>query len=203
MGDSVSDIQSLAERLSRLEATVGAMKSRNDKLTSSKKTGGKDDWRTPAHITEAIASAYGPIDMDPCASPYANHQFARNNFTGIDGCINGLLATWTTSRGVVFVNPPYSQMAAWAKACVFWAQRGVVIVALVRNSRARWFKLMRQHCHGVIEHPSRVKFDGGDNSPAPFDSIYFVFNQDPQLLFEALGCTDEHAMYVPSTKAAA
>lgn len=203
MGDQVSDVQSLAERVSRLEATVSAMKSRNDKLTSSKKTGGKDDWRTPMNIIEAVEKAYGQIDIDPCASPYANHQFANSNFTGIEGCINGLLANWDSARGIVFVNPPYSQMAAWSKACVFWAQRGVAIVALVRNSRAKWFKLMRQHCHGVIEHPTRVKFEGGDNTPAPFDSIYFVFNQNPHLLFDALGCTDNHAIYVPDAKAAA
>jgi hypothetical protein len=169
-------------------------------MTSSKKTGGRDDWRTPKFILDAVTRAYGPIYLDPCAPPNAEHQFAQCNFTGGHDCVNGLMGNWCVAGkepDLVYVNPPYSEMAAWSAQCVYWATKKVPIVVLVKNSRAKWFKAMRDKCSGLLEHPGRIRFEGGNGEPAMFDSVYILFNLDPRRLFDALGCTDEHSVYVP------
>jgi len=187
------DLLDISERLERIERAIGSLKSNTQKLTSSKRSGGKDDWRTPRHVVNAIEIAYGPIAVDPCASPDVSLQFAQANFIERHDEPSGLDAQW---NGLAYVNPPFSGMSAWTAKVIDQAKRGAPIVMLARNSRAAWFRALRDMADGIIEHPARLKFNDG-NEPAPFDVVFFVFNLSPMPLFLAFGINDKNALIIP------
>lgn len=95
-------------------------------------------WLTPANVL-ACVRAYAPIGLDPCTLP-SNPTRAHHYFTEVE---NGLEQSWK-GYGLVFVNPPYSLVAAdkergvktppirlWAQKIHNEASRGVVVIALL------------------------------------------------------------------------
>ena len=63
---------------------------------------------TPPDFLAAVTDAFGAIDVDPCWHPDSNVVAVRT--IALPEC--GLQAEWT-SLGLVFVNPPYGNLAAW------------------------------------------------------------------------------------------
>lgn len=77
-------------------------------LMSSAKTGsGSDCHGTPPWLYAFLNRGFGPFDLDPCAD--AVNAKCERYFTEAD---DGLKQVWT---GMVFINPPYSQLKAWVK----------------------------------------------------------------------------------------
>lgn len=67
--------------------------------------GGTDVWLTPKPLIDLL----GPFDLDPCAAtdrpwPTAAHHFVEADL--------GLLQSWD-SYGLVWLNPPYSEVWRW------------------------------------------------------------------------------------------
>ncbi len=80
-------------------------------MTPDHESSKSDDWLTPLRVVRCLDEI--GIDLDPCSHPYSIVG-ARKSYDIRDGW-DGLNSKW---RGTTFVNPPYSQLAAWLmKAC--------------------------------------------------------------------------------------
>ena len=85
-----------------------------------------DDWLTPPAILDAVRKL-GPIVLDPCSHP---RSLVSAEIT-IEEELDGLAWPWEV-EGLIFANPPYSNLAPWLAKCAAEAARpGVEIVALV------------------------------------------------------------------------
>lgn len=128
-------------------------------------TSGSDEWYTPPELARACAAFLGTIDLDPCADPGCSIPATRH-IVGLRG-EDGLSVSWAELR--VFVNPPYSQIAAWAaKFAVEPMREGLLLVP--GRIETRWMQRT-----GLCDLPmcciaGRLKFAGGKHS-ATFPSL--------------------------------
>ena len=130
-----------------------------------------DSWSTPVLIRRHIEAKYGKIsDYDPC-------PLLTNWTAGID--YDGLLAEWPLcDDGVIFVNPPYSQLKStkskigWIEKCHIESQRGCTIILLIPSrTGTSWFHdIILSNGHGIEFLRGRLKF-GDSKTSAPFDSM--------------------------------
>ncbi len=89
--------------------------------------GDKDETRTPLSILDPVEAALGPIEFDPCGHPHAKIMDATvvllPKYRGLEGGLtrtgsviygDGLALDWS-GRGLMFCNPPYSDVEPWAE----------------------------------------------------------------------------------------
>lgn len=132
-------------------------------LMGSARTGaGRDDWQTPECVLERVRRV-GPIELDPCAD--ANRPLGHANFTVED---DGLQRFWPI--GLVYVNPPYSQLRKWLAHCAARGTTGAEIIALVpaRTDTRAWHESATT-ARAVCFWRGRLRFVGALH-PAPFPS---------------------------------
>jgi hypothetical protein len=147
-------------------------------VMSSARTGkGKDDWCTPAVVLDRVR-LMGRIALDPCTS-VVNPTDADDIFTGIGGASAyscGLENDWHPHNGLVYCNPPYSKMTAWALKMVAEAKKGTPIITLVAaRPDTKWWRSMWSVADAVALWRGRLKFVGAP-SCAPFPSAVFGIN---------------------------
>lgn len=75
-----------------------------------------DVWSTPQWLFDALDKEFG-FSLDPCSD--GSNQKCTNHYTTQE---NGLLQEWGTET--VFMNPPYSECAAWMRKAYGSAQGG-------------------------------------------------------------------------------
>lgn len=134
-----------------------------------------DEWATPIWLFEKIDAEFG-FTLDAAAKPW-NAKLGRYVST------DGLSADW--SGNVVWLNPPYSDIASWLyKARVESRRNGATVVALVPCSPDRhWW---HDHVEGVAEvrlltrallPTGRVHFqkEDGTTGRAPFASALLIY----------------------------
>lgn len=137
---------------------------------SSARTGtGRDDWETPPEILDLVRGV-SPVALDPCA--------ARKQDT--PSCValdrGGLEASWASCvgdrDGLVYVNPPYSQLRQWLMKCAdeSHAESTLEIVALIpaRTDTRAWHGSVST-ADAVCFWRGRITFVGAQH-PAPFPS---------------------------------
>ncbi len=122
--------------------------------------GAGDEWYTPRHIVRAVSQALGGIDVDPCAA--ANSPVQANYCIDVRKGGDGLRDAWPP--GAAYVNPPYSDAAAWLQRCHDEASSGRNIVALVpmRPETRAWWSHVWQAGAYVVQHRARLKFVAND-----------------------------------------
>lgn len=104
----------------------------------------KDMYRTPRHIITAIERALNMrIGWDVCADHVSNVATTGRYF-GLDKDQDSLKFWWykrLPKMTVCFMNPPYSQIPAWANKAKIEASRGLIVVGLLPDMRSsRWFQ---------------------------------------------------------------
>lgn len=106
-----------------------------------------DEWLTPPDVTAAL----GPFDLDPCA-PYQQPDWtgAAAWWTVDD---DGLNRPW---HGLVFVNPPYSDVAPWMRRLAEHGN-GIALV-FARCETAWWFDHVWPHTSGIRFLEGRLTF---------------------------------------------
>lgn len=154
-----------------------------------------DEWYTPPDLAQMImrnvAHRRDEFDLDPCSPEHGPYTVeAARRYTQEE---NGLTRDWGEAGDVVWVNPPYSQMAAWIEKMIEQAGRGVVIIALVpARTDTRWWARATADAEGdghrtAIDMPieGRVKFwrarpDGTiePGESAPFPSAVLLWNAE-------------------------
>ncbi len=140
---------------------------KNKVVHSSKKTGGSDDWETPAYIFDVLDEEF-QFTLDPCAT---SETTKCEEFYTTES--DGLVQDWGKHR--VFCNPPYSQLKAWADKCRESAQAGALVVMLIaaRTDTIAW----HEHILGkgdIRFIKGRIKFVGA-KWQAPFPSALVIF----------------------------
>lgn len=136
-------------------------------------SGGRDDWETPPELLERVR-AFGPILLDPATGPH-NPTRARRFYTIED---DGLTRPWRTV-GLVYLNPPYSEMSAWSAKVVSERDNYGELVALTAaRCGTRWYTRLQEHSPVWLEMQGRVRFVGARDS-APFPSALFYFGESP------------------------
>jgi len=133
---------------------------------------GSDEWSTPQVLVDHLHASF-QFTLDPCATPATAK--ATKFFTKAD---DGLAQSWAGER--VFVNPPYSETAAWVQKAYEESQGyGATVVCLVAARTDRpWFQAAIKRANEIEYLPGRVWFGrGSDPAPygAPFPSVLLVF----------------------------
>lgn len=122
-----------------------------------------DEWYTPPAVLAAVAacSRDGMIDLDPCWSPASlvRPRFKIDVRAGGDG----LRDPWP-GCGLVFCNPPYSNIAPWLARCAGTAAAGRDVIALVPVSVeiGAWWQHVWGRGATVIVQRSRLRFVAPD-----------------------------------------
>ena len=99
----------------------------------SVKTGGSDTWGTPRELFETLNREFS-FTLDGCADA-SNAKLER--FYSLEE--DGLSRPWQGER--VFLNPPYSQISAWARKAYEESRGGALVVCLVPSrTGSRWFR---------------------------------------------------------------
>jgi len=124
--------------------------------------GDGDEWYTPRAVLEAVAAVglTGGIDLDPCWAPGSLVQ-ARHRIDVRAGG-DGLRDEWP-GAGIVWCNPPYSDVAPWMARCrAAAATRQVVMLVPMRPETAHWHAHVWGAGASVLIPRGRIQFVGAD-----------------------------------------
>lgn len=131
----------------------------------------KQDYATPWPLIHAIESRWGKITVDLAAS--AENAKAP---TWFDEARDSFTVAWHEFDGLLFLNPPFANIAPWAAKCAAEWRLGARIAFLVPAAvGSRWFL---DHVHGkamVCPLLPRVSFDG--KNPYPKDCMVCVYGE--------------------------
>lgn len=105
-----------------------------------------DDWYTPRWIFDALGLTF---DLD-VSSPPGGPPFVpcRRYYTLED---DGLSSPW---EGLVWMNPPYSNPTPWVHK---FLEHGNGL-ALMVNTKSKWYELLWQHESTAIIYLRQIKF---------------------------------------------
>jgi len=112
---------------------------------------------TPLWLVDLVRDALGPIALDPCTEPN-NPTRAERFFTAAD---DGLVHDWreASGGGVIWVNPPFSEMLRWSDKVQSEAHAGCEIVMLTAiDSTTRWFSRLNMRADIAAPLKRRLKF---------------------------------------------
>ena len=128
-----------------------------------------DNWKTPIAVYEALDGEFH-FDFDPCPLNESPE-------------FNGLAIEWGQCS---FVNPPFSNIAAWCKKAYEQWLQGKTVVMLIpsRTDTIYWHKYIMQSSE-IRFIKGRLKFGDAKNS-APFPSVIVVFSQEKTLKEETI-----------------
>lgn len=114
-----------------------------------------DHWSTPKEVYDSL-----------------NREFNFNNDPCPIGGTDGLSNDWFSSN---YVNPPYSEISAWAKKCYEECQKGKTVVMLIPSrTDTKWWHEYVMKASEIRFIKGRLKFGGAKNS-APFPSCIVIF----------------------------
>lgn len=123
------------------------------------------DWRTPRSLYQALDAEFG-FTLDPCPT----------------GGTEGLSRSWAGQ--VVFMNPPYRNVAHWMKKVVDECRDApaTLVVALVaaRTDTEWWHDCVLPFASEIRFIRGRLRFDahpkrGNGSGTAPFASVIVIF----------------------------
>lgn len=165
-------------------------------LMSSARTGEneQDCWQTPEMLLELVREV-APIALDPCGAPgnptQAQHVLHPDRLPPDN---DGLTAYWG-HEGLVFLNPPYSQMAAWAtrlavETCRTSVRREYIALVPARTDTRWWHELVAARPARVCFWRGRLRFNKPSGEPgqaAPFPSAVLYYGPDDATFARVFG----------------
>jgi len=122
--------------------------------------GDGDEWYTPPEVLRAVRTLAidGVIDLDPCYAPGCLTD-ARHRIDVRQGG-DGLRDVWP-GDGVVFVNPPFSDVGPWLERCrAASVDRVVVMLIPMRPETRAWWSHVWGAGGYVVVQRGRVRFVG-------------------------------------------
>jgi len=122
----------------------------------------RDGWCTPSWLTGLLPL----VDLDPCSNARSTVRARRHVVLPEDGLAIG----WT---GLVFVNPPYSDVMPWVeKACTTNAGCGFLVNV---DSSTSWWRRLQERCPIGLFFHRRIQF-------VPPPGVLASTNSKPQAL---------------------
>jgi len=130
----------------------------------------KQDYGTPRNFIEAVEKRFGPIALDLAAS--ADNAKAPKYFTQAD---DALSQDWSKLDGLLWLNPPFADIAPWAKKCAASASVRTRIILLTPASIASNWYWDHVRANAIVYAISpRLTFEGTED-PYPKDLMISVF----------------------------
>jgi ParB family chromosome partitioning protein len=151
------------------------------------KTGYSDEWYTPAPILDEARRVLGSIDLDPASSALANEIVRATRIFTKD--TDGLAKSWDefglATR--LWLNPPYSNVAQWARKLAeeYHAGRvGAAILLVNACTETAWFQPLFQY--PICFLPGRVQFvnPATDQNNPTIGSAAVYFGSRPSRFLE-------------------
>lgn len=136
-----------------------------------------DDWATPQPLFNILdgefdfhLDAYASWKNKKCKAYFNKRQ-------------DGLKRDWSMYKSV-FVNPPYSMIAAWVEKCYRESLKGAVVVLLIpaRVDTNYFHEFIFPFASEIRFIHGRLKFNDHKN-PATFPSVVVVFDKKKRKLF--------------------
>lgn len=127
-----------------------------------------DEWATPQDFFDRLNTIHS-FTLDACASEL--NAKCSNYYTESD---NALIQDWC---GVVWCNPPYSEVKNWIEKAYHESLKGAKVVMLIpaRTDTIAWHQYIFPYAE--IEFiKGRLKFGDSKNS-APFPSAVVIFEK--------------------------
>jgi hypothetical protein len=123
-----------------------------------------DSWRTDSWIVNMFPKAF-----DPC--PY-NPDWNKTHY-------DGLVDSWDLSSGLVFINPPYSNVMPWVEVALeklqyarFNNHKLTIVFLLKHDSSTKWYAKLHEAGAHFLSIAGRLKH--GTNKGASFPSVLAV-----------------------------
>jgi phage N-6-adenine-methyltransferase len=134
--------------------------------------GSKQNYGTPPDFIRAVEGRFGKIVFDLAAE--RSNAKAKLFYTEAD---DSLKQPWHKLGGLLWLNPPFSNIEPWAKACYHESVRGAEIAFLTPASiGSNWFRnFVHEHAY-VLALNGRLKFEGCAD-PYPKDCILSIFGR--------------------------
>lgn len=123
-----------------------------------------DEWETPQGFFDELDKEFH-FDLDVCATP--ENTKCERFFTPEE---DGLVQEWD---GMVWCNPPYSNIKEWAKKC---SEYGNAVMLVPARTDTKWFHDYCYHKAELRFVKGRLKF-GDSNNSAPFPSMIVIFKE--------------------------
>jgi phage N-6-adenine-methyltransferase len=145
-----------------------------------------DDWNTPPEVLELVRRV-NLITLDPCSNQWSQVG-AEVAITQEQG--SGLDCDWWQSagKGLVYVNPPYSDPGVWVAKMAGEAQRGTEILALVPAAVGTvWWHDHALQADAIVFPKGRLHFwrEGTRGGGARFDAAYLYWGPNVPRFCEA------------------
>jgi hypothetical protein len=142
----------------------------------------RQDYETPPVFIDAVVKRFGPLSWDLAAT--AHNAKARLCF-GYDPSGNfddALTRPWPIDGPLCWLNPPFANIAPWAKKCAEESAKGCRILFLTPASvGSRWFAdyVFGKALVIFLSGPNyRIRFVGA-KYPYPKDCILSCFGLPP------------------------
>jgi phage N-6-adenine-methyltransferase len=136
---------------------------------SMNKGASKQDYATPREFLDAVEKRFGTIRHDLAAS--GENKACEDYF---DEHRDSLEQDWAALTGVLWLNPPFGNVAPWAKKCADSASPRTRILLLVPASvGTEWYAEHVHHDAMVYALRPRICFDG--KNPFPKDLILAAY----------------------------
>lgn len=175
------------------------------RTAKGRKAGATDNWSTPPDLYEWICETFG-VTIDPCVGNDSVNYALTDFIWGGNGG-DGLKEAWTFAdctdpKQVAYVNPPYSQLLAWAKKAIDELTNGSLdeaIFLIPARTDTKAFRLLAEGAYKIWFFPRRLKFwaDGKpskDTAPFPSALIWLqrMPHDTPRVYFKDPRETDVH-----------
>lgn len=168
----------------KLEALPGG-KAKNKKSKEAEKEEGpggpriskganKGEYGSDPNFLKAIEKKFGPIAFDLAANSrnaVCDHFFSKAE--------DSLKQDWAALEGVLYLNPPFSNIKPWVEKCKAEGDRGANIFFLVPASvGAKWYRANIHKKATVYFLDGRLIFKG-QKTPYPKDCMLVHFHKEP------------------------
>lgn len=140
-----------------------------------------DDWYSPPQIVDPARFVLGGIDFDPASCAVAQMAVRAERWCGLP--LDGLAQPWA---GRTWLNPPYSNPAAWVERLITEHQAGTVPAAMLLVPLAgspAWASAAWAARTSACLFRYRLQFWHPARSPKGYDrdNVLFYFGPEPDL----------------------
>jgi hypothetical protein len=152
----------------------------------------KQNYATPREFLDAVKACWNipAFDWDLAAN---RRNTVASKWLGPDGVrVDSLTTKWSTLPGQLFwLNPPFADIAPWARKCARWQhalrvgdERKRLFLLIPASVGSNWW-LDHVHKKGAVKFLSpRLSFDGRNSYPKDCALVIYGFNSITLIHYE-------------------
>ncbi len=145
---------------------------------SIKRHQSKQDYCTPDDFMRAVIERFGSIDFDLAAT---KENTKAKRFYDLER--NSLKQDWRKLKGTLWLNPPFNDIAPWARKCAqSVTQHNCILLLTPASVGSNWFHEYVINKANVLALNPRLSFDS--RNAYPKDLILSVFIEVPDQGFK-------------------